>query len=77
MNKSTIHEIDNRIAITYTKEEAAMLFDLLQDQMNQLMSLNTKNRLSKEPILNEEQVAYLHKIMEFCAREIKTLWKYV
>lgn len=64
------------VVLTYTEEEAAMLFDLLHSEMNELMSINTKDRLSKEPLLNNEQREYLHRVMDFCAEQLKVLWKY-
>ena len=64
------------VVLKYTEEEAALLFDLLNSEMEELMHLNTKNRLSKEPIFDQEQIAYLHKVMDFCADQMKALYKY-
>ena len=64
------------VVLTYTEEEAALLFDLLNSEMEELMSLNTKNKLSKEPIFDQNQVAYLHKCMDFCAAQLKVLMPY-
>jgi hypothetical protein len=64
------------VVLRYTEKEAAMLFDLLHSEMETLMSLNTKNRLSEEPIFDQEQVAYLQEVMDFCAEQMKALSEY-
>lgn len=70
------HKPERAVVLTYTEEEAAMLFDLLNSEMEELMHLNTANRLSKEPIFDQEQTDYLHKVMDFCAEQMKALSKY-
>lgn len=65
------------VALMYTEEEAALLYDLLSSEMDELMSLNAKNRLSEEPIFDQEQTEYLHRVMQFCAEQMKVLSKYV
>ncbi len=67
---------EHPVVLRYTEEEAALLFDLLYDEMEGLMSLNTKDRMSKEPMFDQEQRAHLHTVMDFCARQIQALYKY-
>lgn len=64
------------VLLYYDEEEAALLFDLLHSEMEELMSLNTKDRLSKEPLFDQEQRDYLHRTMQFCAEQLKALSKY-
>lgn len=64
------------VHLYYSEEEAALLFDLLYSEMEDLMSMNTKDRLSEEPIFDQEQQDYLHHAMEFCAEQLKALAKY-
>ena len=64
------------VHLCYSDEEAALLYDLLSSEMDELMSLNTKNRLSEEPIFDPEQTEYLHRAMQFCAEQMKVLSKY-
>jgi hypothetical protein len=64
------------VHLYYSEEEAALLFDLLYSKMEDLMSLNTKDRLSEEPIFDQEQRDYLHHAMQFCAEQLKALAKY-
>lgn len=64
------------VHLYYSEEEAAMLFDLFHDEMEDLMSLSTKDRLSKEPVFNQEQRDYLHRVMRFCAEQMRALTKY-
>ena len=65
------------VHLYYSKEEAAMLYDLLHSEMEELMHMNTKDRLSEEPIFDDEQRDYLHRVMQFCAENMKALVKYV
>jgi hypothetical protein len=64
------------VVFSYTEEEAAMLFDLLYSEMKELMSMNTKDRLSEEPMFDQEQRDYLHRVMQFCVEQLKVLIKY-
>lgn len=64
------------VVLRYSRLEASMLFELLYAQMEELMSVNTKNRLSKEPLLDHEQTEYFHNVMKFCAEQVRALYKY-
>lgn len=64
------------VHLYYSEEEAALLYDLLHSEMEELMSMSTKSRLSKEPIFDQEQTEYLHRAMRFCAEQMKALSKY-
>lgn len=71
-----MHTYKPKVALIYTEEEAALLYDLLSSEMDELMSMNTKNRLSEKPIFDKEQTEYLHRAMQFCAEQMKVLSKY-
>lgn len=64
------------VILRYTEEEAALLFELLHSQLDELFKLNSQDRISKEPIFDEEQRNYLHRIMRFCGQQVLALAKY-
>ena len=61
------------VKLEYTTEEAALLYEFFEFVMEECMSLNTRQRLSKEPLFSEEDLAHLRRSMEFCAREMQNL----
>lgn len=64
------------VHLYYSEEEAALLYDLLHSEMEELAHLNTANRLSAGAIFDQEQTEYLHRAMKFCAEQMKVLYKY-
>lgn len=76
MKRSKPITTERPVVLSYTEEEAALLFDLLHSEMEDLMSMNTKDRESEEPIFSQEQRAYLHTVMKFCAEQLKVLSRY-
>lgn len=62
-----------KIKLKLTQEEAEILSEFLIYVMEDMMSLNTKNRFSKTPILTEEQSQQLKSDMNFCHQLLKKI----
>ena len=65
-----------KVLLKYTPEEAGLLCELLQFASEELMSLSTKNRRSKEPLLTDEEEAHLAAAVKFCTKQVLALFQY-
>lgn len=64
------------VHLYYSEEEAAMLYELLDSEMEQLQSAHTADKKSGETLLNQEQRDYLRRVSMFCAEQVLALAKY-
>lgn len=76
MKKIKLIKKKRPVVLRYSEEEAGLLFELLHSEMEELMHLNTLDRLSEKPIIDQEQRDHLHRAMQFCAEQMKKLQKY-
>ena len=70
-NRLEEEAIERKCCIPFTKDKLEALNELLLFSMNEMMSINTKDRFQN--ILDEEQREALHEKMDFCALMLKEL----
>ena len=65
--------LKKKVKMKLADVEIEKLNELLIFAMEEMMEINTKNRFSNPPILNQEQKEHLENMMDFCNSLLKQI----